>query len=173
MNRKPNSIFKVIAIIFVVIVLILVIGSLLMKMAFGWKPFFLLKDCRKGHLISVDYCSGKSSEGWQNSQQYYSLAKGQPKKEFCSSFINETQNLESGVAKRCQNWKEVSCDIYSNEKVATCYVCDYQASNGNTHYYLLAMHNNDCTKGIFFQSSDLHGQKITPEKFKQKLFFNK
>ena len=120
-------------------------------------------DCRKGHLMAVESCKQKSGPGFQNSGAYYVIAKGVPRGEFCSSFVNQTQALDSDVGKSCKDWKESKCDFPGMDN-GKCFECDRDATNGNTHYYLLATVSPDCKKGVFFS-----GSQYTPSDFKEEI----
>ena len=73
-------------------------------------------DYRKGHLMTVESCKQKSAPGFQNSGAYYMIVKGVPQEEFCSSFVNHTQALDSDVGKTCKDWKESKCNFSGMKK---------------------------------------------------------
>ena len=129
----------------------------------GWIFPNIKNSCDPGHLGKVISCEAKSNPGWQNSGSYYFIAKGNPKAEFCSSFIDNYKNLRLYSDPTCDHWQQVSCEKYADQFDGSCYACDRMATNGNTHFYWLAMSSKDCTFGIFFT-----GSKYKPDDLKDK-----
>ena len=120
-------------------------------------------DCPKGHLDTVESCQGEESQGFQNSGYYYLLAKGQPNKECCADFISNISKLDSFM-QTFKNWQASDCQSFAGLDGWKCFQSDKLASNGNTHYYLLAAVSKNCESGIFFS-----GSRRRPEQFIQQI----
>jgi hypothetical protein len=128
------------------------------------KKYSRPEDCVKGHLIQVDSCNGYAESGWQNSGAYYFIAKGKPKQEFCVDFLKNVDALQSEVGRSCRAWNKEDCSKYGGNNTWICYTCNRMATNGNTHYYLLAASSVDCAQGVFFS-----GSRFSPEEFSKEI----
>jgi len=153
--------FKIVGLLILLIILNACLN--LLGMGFGSnKKYSRPEDCARGHLAKIDFCSGEATSGWMNSGAYYLIAKGKPDYKFCSDFLGNISNMDSNVAKTCNEWKKENCSNFEGMDDWSCFFCDRMASNGNTHYYLMAGTSPDCRKGIFFS-----GSRYKPENFEK------
>ena len=147
--------------------LLLVAGQTVLWWLFGGRLWVSKTTCPKGHLAMVGSCMGKSEPGWQNSGPYYLIASGQPRPEFCQSFMANYQQLDSALGKTCPAWSEVSCADYPAIAHWKCFACDRMAANGNTHYFLLAAISPDCSRGVYFS-----GSRYKPQDLREQIHFS-
>jgi hypothetical protein len=111
--------------------------------------------CPAGFLDKVDSCEGYEKSGFQNSGSYYFIARGQPRVKDCKA-IQESRLGEvfKPVTKvdvpELSAWHHDNCSLFPNLKNGKCFSLDILATNGNTHYYLMAAFSDDCQTALFF-----------------------
>jgi hypothetical protein len=159
----------------------LAIVLLLLVVAFAWimcAAFYPhtqkvtdINDCPAGFLDKIEACEGEAVTGFQNSGDYYFIARGRPRKRDCganqASRLSEVSNPATQLdPPQLSEWRHDTCSLFPNLRDSKCFYFDRRASNGNTQYYLMAAFSDDCEKSIFFS-----GSQYSSEYFIEKIKF--
>lgn len=115
-------------------------------------------------LLDTERCTGGSSAGWMNSQQYRFFATGKADATLCSTYAKLAPSVTKQPLpsdQRClphtpSNWSNITCP----PGYAHCFACGRESVNGNNVFYQAIAFTPDCTRAMFVLSSDLNGKPL-------------
>jgi hypothetical protein len=117
-----------------------------------------ISDCPAGFLDNVESCEGEGVTGFQNSGEYYFIARGKPRVKDCKAiqeahFTEVSKPATKIDTPQLSEWHHDDCALFPNLKNSKCFSFDRLSSNGNAHYYMMAAFSGDCERAIFFSAS--------------------